>query len=90
MDIRLHSGVDVRESQRPVNPGKGTSLEGQETGVQIEPTPYHGESLGTRDLNGRPNSGARVRKLVFSWDYIQPQDTRGGTAGRPKPFLAVG
>lgn len=37
------AGLMWGESQRPVNPGKGMSLEGQEAGAQVEPSPCHGE-----------------------------------------------
>lgn len=92
--FRPLSGADEGESQRPASPGKGTSLGGQEAGLRGRPNPscgQRGESLGTRDSNGRPNTGARVRKLAFSGGLHPAQGIpRVGQEDDPNPSRQLG
>ena len=72
--FRPLSGADVGESQRTASP------EDQKVGARgwsPTPTSGRGESLGARDPNGRPNSGARVRKLAFPGGLHPAEGTLG-------------
>lgn len=76
--FRPLSGADVRESQKPGSPRD--EPRGQQAGARGYSRPLPGktgESMGTRDPNGGPNSRAWVRKPPLSGGTASsPSDTR--------------